>query len=152
MMIQNELQPRLSGVRHPQADSGYSRQGRAYPSTSQTSDPKQLIASVVMTPQMMWTKQFYHTISGMKEEDQKFIEDWFSDMNKKQRIYIKEIERANNQLKETAARLFTQMKLSKGQIEQFLKKVNFMENREYFFNKKKVLNIDADEVNERVAK
>lgn len=60
-------------------------------------------------------------------------------------MYIREIERANDQLKLNAAALFQQKGLSREQQELFLKKVNFTENREYFFQKRKTLTGSADE-------
>ena len=60
----------------------------------------------------------------------------------KQQIYIKEIERANDQLKQTASEMFAQKGFSKEQTDLFLKKVNFMENREYFMQKRKYMSLD----------
>ena len=54
-------------------------------------------------------------------------------------MYIKEIERANDQLKQTASTMFQDKGFSKEQTDLFLKKVNFMENREYFFHKRKAM-------------
>lgn len=54
-------------------------------------------------------------------------------------MYIREIERANDQLKQNAAALFQQKGISREQQELFLKKVNFTENREYFFQKRKAM-------------
>lgn len=84
----------------------------------------------------------------MPFEEQEVIHEWYLEMNEvclffdnhlflqKQKFYIKEIERANEQLKETAAKLFVKKGFSKEQTDLFLKKVNFMENREYFFHKR----------------
>ena len=57
----------------------------------------------------------------------------------KQKFYIKEIERANDQLKDTAAKLFVKKGFTKEYTDLFLKKVNFMENREYFFHKRNLM-------------
>lgn len=68
----------------------------------------------------------------------------------KQKFYIKEIERANEQLKETAAKLFVKKGFSKEQTDLFLKKVNFMENREYFLHKRNQMIGKKDDTESKV--
>lgn len=65
------------------------------------------------------------------------MKEWFSEMNEKQKLYIYEIERANDQLKETAARLYHEKGFTRELSDNFLKKVSFMENRDYFRLKRK---------------
>lgn len=96
-----------------------------------------LINSVIMYPQIMWTRNFFYSLGAMAPQQQQIMHDWFIEMNEKQQIYIKEIERANDQLKETAASMFSEKGFSREQTDLFLKKVNFMENREYFFHKRR---------------
>jgi len=90
-----------------------------------------------MYPQIMWTRNFFYSLGAMAPQQQQIMHDWFIEMNEKQQIYIKEIERANDQLKETAASMFSEKGFSREQTDLFLKKVNFMENREYFFHKRR---------------
>lgn len=98
-----------------------------------------LINEVIMYPQIMWTRNFFYSLGAMSTSQQTIMHEWFSEMNEKQQIYIKEIERANQQLKETSAEMFRQKGFSEEQTNLFLKKVNFMENREYFFHKRKTM-------------
>jgi hypothetical protein len=98
-----------------------------------------LINEVIMHPQIMWTRNFFYSLGAMVSAQQEIVHEWFTEMNEKQRIYIREIERANDQLKQTAAQMFKQKGLSTQQTELFLKKVNFMENRDYFFHKRKTM-------------
>ena len=53
--------------------------------------------------------------------------------------YIQEIEKANDKLKEQARKIFKERGQSREVIELFLKKVNFMENREYFVHKRRIM-------------
>ena len=91
-----------------------------------------LINEVIMHPSIMWNRQFFYSLGAMPTPEQELMHEWFSEMNEKQKIYIYEIERANDQLKATAARLFTEKGLSREHADTFLKKVSFMENRDYF--------------------
>lgn len=84
----------------------------------------------------------------MSTSQQQIVHGWFVEMNEKQQIYIKEIERANDQLKQTSADLFEEKGFSQEQTDLFLKKVNFMENREYFFHKRKAMTKDGDQEDE----
>ncbi len=107
-----------------------------------------LINEVIMHPSIMWNKHFFYQLQSMPPEELDVIHQWYLEMNEvclflinqlffqKQKFYIREIERANEQLKETAAKLFVKKGFSKEQTDLFLKKVNFMENREYFFHKR----------------
>lgn len=49
----------------------------------------------------------------MLKGEQEIMQEWFNEMNDKQKIYINEIERANDQLKATAAKLFKEKGLQK---------------------------------------
>lgn len=98
-----------------------------------------MINEVIMHPTIMWNRQFFYSLGAMAAQEQEIMHDWFQEMNEKQKIYIKEIERANDQLKETAAQMFLDKGYSQEQADLFLKKVNFMENREYFFHKRKYM-------------
>lgn len=97
-----------------------------------------------MYPQIMWTRNFFYSLGAMETQQQQIMHDWFQEMNEKQQIYIKEIERANDQLKSTASELFGQKNFSNEQTDLFIKKVNFMENREYFFHKRKSMTQHGD--------
>lgn len=61
-----------------------------------------------MHPQIMWTRNFFYSLGAMVPAQQDMVNEWFTEMNEKQRIYIREIERANDQLKQTAAEMFQQ--------------------------------------------
>lgn len=92
-----------------------------------------------MHPSIMWNRNFYYSLASMPPQEQEIIHQWYLEMNDKQKFYIKEIERANDQLKETAAKLFVKKGFTKEYTDLFLKKVNFMENREYFFHKRNLM-------------
>lgn len=62
-------------------------------------DAYKLINEVIMIPQIMWTRNFFYSLGAMSAEQQSIVHGWFQEMNEKQQIYIKEIERANDQLK-----------------------------------------------------
>jgi len=85
----------------------------------------------------MWTRNFFYSLGAMVQAQQQIMYEWFTEMNEKQLIYVREIERANDQLKDSAAEIFKAKGFSGQQTDLFLKKVNFMENREYFFHKRK---------------
>lgn len=65
-----------------------------------------MINEVIMHPTIMWNRQFFYSLGSMATNEQQIMHDWFQEMNEKQKIYIKEIERANDQLKATAANMF----------------------------------------------
>jgi len=67
-----------------------------------------MINEVIMHPTIMWNRQFFYSLGAMQPREQQLMHEWFLEMNEKQKIYIKEIERANDQLKQTAARMFTE--------------------------------------------
>ena len=96
-----------------------------------------LINEVIMHPSIMWNRQFFYSLGAMPSGEQELMHEWFAEMNEKQKIYICEIERANDQLKETAAKMFVDKGLGREAADQFLKKVSFMENRDYFKLKRK---------------
>lgn len=110
-----------------------------------------------MHPTIMWNRQFFYSLGSMATNEQQIMHDWFQEMNEKQKIYIKEIERANDQLKATAANMFLEKGYSQEQADLFLKKVNFMENREYFFHKRKYMarqqgaSLDDDESDDNLS-
>lgn len=66
-----------------------------------------------MYPQIMWTRNFFYSLGAMAPAQQQIMHDWFIEMNEKQQIYIKEIERANDQLKDTAASMFSEKGFSR---------------------------------------
>jgi uncharacterized protein YacL (UPF0231 family) len=92
----------------------------------------------------MWTRNFFYSLGAMSPSQQQIVNTWFQEMNEKQQIYIKEIERANDQLKQSSSDLFAQKGFGREQTDLFLKKVNFMENREYFFHKRKAMTKDGE--------
>lgn len=92
-----------------------------------------------MFPQIMWTRHFFYSLGAMDQEQRAIMLNWFSDMNQKQQIYINAIERANDELKQTAKKIFKEKGFKQEKTDLFLKKVNFMENRDYFFYKRKVM-------------
>lgn len=96
-----------------------------------------LINEVIMHPSIMWNRQFFYSLNSMPLSEQNLMKEWFSEMNEKQKLYIYEIERANDQLKETAARLYHEKGFTRELSDNFLKKVSFMENRDYFRLKRK---------------
>lgn len=71
-----------------------------------TSSAYNLINEVIMHPSIMWNRQFFYSLGSMMKTEQDLMQEWFLEMNDKQKIYINEIERANDQLKATAQKLF----------------------------------------------
>lgn len=54
-----------------------------------------LINEVIMHPSIMWNRQFFYSLGAMPSQEQELMHEWFTEMNEKQKIYIYEIERAN---------------------------------------------------------
>jgi hypothetical protein len=61
----------------------------------------------------MWTRNFFYSLGAMTSGQQQIMFEWFTEMNLKQKVYIREIERANDQLKETSSLLFREKGFSK---------------------------------------
>ena len=72
-----------------------------------------------------------------------------------QSVYINEIERANNYLKDMVRQSFDSLHTSERVQEDFIAKINHIENRQYFHRKRKALeaeklNLNSQEVSEGV--
>lgn len=108
----------------------------------------QLIDRVLKEPQVMWKRHFFVQIRSLPHLEKQILLQWFAEMTSLQTVYISEIEKANDFLKQMVSRSFDSLNASDTLKEEFLGKINHIENRHYFHRKRRALqNEDPRNVN-----
>lgn len=94
-----------------------------------------MINQVLVDPQILWRGYFFSELSKLPEEEKSIVLQWFNQMNELQGHYISEIERANNLLKMWVCQGYEGLHTSDRIKEDFISKINHIENRIYFQKK-----------------
>ena len=95
----------------------------------------------------MWKKFFFLELRDLAQDQQAVVLQWFTQMTHLQKVYINEIEKANDYLKSLVSKSYDSLSTSERFKQEFIAKVNHIENRQYFHRKRKALNIGEIEVN-----
>lgn len=75
----------------------------------------------------------------MPPDQTEIVLNWFTQMTDLQAIYISEIEKANDYLKIMVCQSFDKLDASDSIKEEFISKINHIENRHYFHRKRLAL-------------
>lgn len=100
-----------------------------------------LINKVLEDPQILWKKHFFTELRTISPDQIQVVFTWFSQMVDLQAIYIGEIERANDYLKMMVYQAFESLNASDSIKDEFIAKINHIENRQYFHRKRKAIRL-----------
>lgn len=95
-----------------------------------------LINKVLADPQILWKKAFFQELATLPPDQIDVVFNWFKQMVDLQAVYITEIEKANDYLKMMVCRSFDSLHTSDAIKEEFIAKINHIENRHYFHRKR----------------
>ena len=113
----------------------------------------ELTNQVLANPQILWQKYFFIQLRRLEEDQKEVVLEWFNQMTnvsicfvcltlfflQLQEIYIGEIEKANNYLKMLVCQGYERLHTSERFKQEFIAKINHIENRVYFQKKRKTL-------------
>ena len=101
----------------------------------------ELINRVLVEPHIMWKRFFFIELRELAQDQQDIVLQWFTQMTHLQKVYINEIEKANDYLKSLVSKSYDSLSTSERFKQEFIAKVSHIENRQYFHRKRKALNI-----------
>ena len=104
----------------------------------------ELINRVLVEPHIMWKRFFFIELRELAQDQQDIVLQWFTQMTHLQKVYINEIEKANDYLKSLVSKSYDSLSTSERFKQEFIAKVSHIENRQYFHRKRKALNIGGE--------
>lgn len=117
--------------------------------SQQQMNAHEIINQVIVDPQVMWRKYFYTNLNALSRDQKQVLKEWFVQMTQAQAMYIGEIEKANNYLKMVVCQAYTEIGLGNSpQMEEFIKQINFIENRVYFQKRRREMKINSSVLND----